>query len=289
MNTRSSRLLLCLGLASLCPVAHAALIWKADFASYDTSGGAVALTVNTTGDDDTFTAAIPNANLSSPAQRISDTGAPAFMSGNALFIGGTSTAANISFALQQNAIASVGSSGVLIASFDLYNTSASIVSITAEARTGTGRSGSTTFSSNTPTAAALRVTIVINKTGSSIMLPGSLGSLATDSIAIYRFDGTAYSGYAATSGVGNTVTGFATGLSLGSSTVGASYGLWLDNFGAWNAVTDSVDGVSVLALAPGASASPVPEPARAASAVGVAALGAVVLRRKPLRRTLVRA
>jgi hypothetical protein len=279
MTPRNHRLLLALGLAVLTSSSRAALLWESDFTSYDTGGGAMAVTINSTGDDNTFTAAIPNGNLSSPIQQVNGSGVPAFMSGNALFIGGTANGSNISFALQQNAIASVGSSGLLVVSFDLYNTSPSALSTTAEARTSGGRSGSTTFSSSTPVSTALRVTLVINKTGSAITLPNTLGALATDSLAVYRFDGTSYAGLATSTGIGNTVTGFATGFSLSTSVSSSTYGLWLDNFGAWDSSADTVNGTSVFELAPGALTS-IPEPAATATLLGLSVFGLIVFRRK---------
>jgi hypothetical protein len=247
--TRS--LVLC-GLSVLCPVASASLIWKADFKDYNTGGGAVPLVVNSSGKDNTFTATIPNKNISAPVQRVARADAPAFMSGNALYLGGTGSGGNVSFMLQQNAIVTSGYSGVLIASFDMYNASVSAVSMTAEARTTTGRIGKTSYSASTPTATPLRVTIVINRIGSAIILPGNLGSLATDSLAIYRFDGIKYDGLSISEGISNKITGFATGFSLSSSEPGFTYGVWFDNFAAWDSLSDTLDGKSVLELAPGA-------------------------------------
>ncbi|WP_052361177.1 PEP-CTERM sorting domain-containing protein [Geminisphaera colitermitum] len=268
------------GLAALLLAAstQAALIWEADFESYNTSSGAVALTIASTGANDTFTAALPNANLGSAVSEVRNVGVPSFMSGNALYIGGTSLASSgVSFALQQNKIASVGASGVLVASFDLYNVSVSGVNTTGEARTSAGRSGSTMLSTSTPVDTAIRVTIVINKTGSDVTLPGTLGSLASGSATIYRFDGTTFEGRATTTSIGDNVTGFATGFSLSSSVVGSStYGLWLDNFSVWNSLTDTVNGTSILSLPP----SNIPEPSTVALLAGLAALaGAAGIRR----------
>ncbi|MDR1281980.1 MAG: PEP-CTERM sorting domain-containing protein [Opitutaceae bacterium] len=260
--------------------AQAALVWQADFESYNISEGAAALTIASTGANDTFTGAAPNAQLGSGIGEVRKIGVPSFMSGNALYIGGTSPAAdatprNISFTLQQSAIASVGSSGVLVASFDVWNVSPNGVNTTGEARVGgSGRSGSTLTSSSTTVETAFRFTIVINRTGSSIDLPGGLAPLATNSAAIYRFDGSSYERLNVSSGnVSSTgITGFATGFSLSSPSAGVTYGLYFDNFGAWDSLMDRVNGTSILSLAPGTVLSTVPEPSVAALLAGFAAL-----------------
>ncbi|RRJ95976.1 PEP-CTERM sorting domain-containing protein [Opitutaceae bacterium TAV4] len=277
-----------IGLAALLSVsAQAALIWEADFESYNTSSGAAALTIASTGAKDTFTSAAPNAQLSSGISEVRKVGVPSFMSGNALYIGGTSPAAdatprNISFALQQGALPPLGSSGVLVASFDVYNVSPNGVNTTGEARVTDGRSGKALNSSSTTITTAFRFTVVINRTGSDISLPGGLAPLATNSSAIYRFDGTSYDRMSVSTGdvISTGITGFATGFSLSSPQASVAYGIWLDNFGVWNSLTDKVNGISILSLAPGTNLSSIPEPSTVALLAGLAALaGAAGIRR----------
>lgn len=261
------------------PAVQASLIWQADFESYNTSAGAAALTINSTGNNDTFTATSPS-NLGTVSPEVRKSGAPAFMSGNALYIGGASTAASINFQLQQAAIASMtGNGGVLVVSFDVFSDSASQVSISGEGRTASGRDGTSLFSASTVASMPYRVTIVINRSGATITLPDTLGTLDNRSSAIYRFDGTSYSGISlgAENSVGwsSITAGFATGFSLSSSVVGSAYGMWLDNFGAWDSLSDTVNGTNILSLAPGTALSSIPEPSTLTLLAGIAALAGV--------------
>lgn len=245
---------------------RAALVWRSDFESYNTAGGAIAaLVVDNTGDDDTFTLAAPSVSLAGGfSQIVSATGVPAFMSGNALYLGGISEAAAISFGLRQNALPLLNAGGVSVASFDIYNVSVSVVSLIGEVRTRSGRSGNTIYNGSTQMRTPVRVTLVVNRTGADIALPGTLGPLPTDSAALYRFDGKSYSKLAASLGnvASDGATGFATGFSLSSSAVGSTYGLWFDNFGVWDSASDLVDGVSVLSLAPGSRVPTQPRASR---------------------------
>ncbi len=278
--------LVALGLAMIALSSHAALIWQADFESYNTTAGAAALTINTTGSNDTFTSTVPNSRIEEATTEVRKTGVPSFMSGNALYISGKCKEADTtSLALQQSAITSLapGSSGMLVVSFDGYNTSASTVNTLGEARTETGgRAGSSMYASSTTSNTAFRFTIIVNRTGTAITLPASLGQLNTNSAAIYRFDGTNYDKLNVSDGnlgASTTVVGFAAGFSL-KGVVGSTYGMWLDNFGAWNSLTDTVNGTNILSLAPGALSSPIPEPSTVALLAGIAVLLGAVATRK---------
>ncbi len=242
---------------------RAALIWNADFESYDTSSGSAALLVNSTGATDTFTSTSSN-NLTSVAIDVR-AASPTYtnLHGNALYTSGTNTtgaAASASIRVFQSNIASLAAgAGALVVGFDLWNTG---VMDTApnEARTSTGRYGNTINSSSIALSKTYHFTIVINRTGSNITLGDAAStSLATDTVATYWSDGTTTS--IAQLGTGGSATGFITGFGIGESlsTLGNNLSLttWYDNFGVWNSLGDTVNGVSVLSLAPGTI---VPEP-----------------------------
>lgn len=258
---------------------QAALIWSADFSSYDTSGGPVAPTLNTTGDNDTFSSSGTPSGLTNTVLEVRSTGVPSFMDGNALYQAGTADGTGTASArLYQSALNSMGSTGVFVVSFDLARVSSSF-SIANEARTSSGRSGSTVYVANTPMD-PLRVTLVINRTGSDITLPGTMGNLATNSLVSYRYDGLNFSGAVFSTGnvTSSSITGFATGMSLSSPSLGTVLATWYDNFGVWDSITDTVAGVNVLSLAPGMVV--IPEPSTAALLLPLAALATLRMRRR---------
>jgi hypothetical protein len=256
-----------LGLGAL-PL-RATLVWSADFESYNTTGGPVTATVNSTGDDDTFSDVDATASLEgSLVYQVQGTGLPSGMTGNALRLSITNTTgagiSGTSMRLFQYNQASLGSSGAFVLSYDIFQAggSAGISSVSGFASTSSGsRSGSGTNASFTADMSAMvvRYTMVINRTGASITLPGSLGTLATDSTASYFYNGTTYGGLNVQSGVtSNSITGFSAGDNRsGTLNNNATLAAFYDNMGLWNSVTDTVNGVSVLSLAPGAA---VPEP-----------------------------
>lgn len=285
----SSRSALCLFLlaAPLAP-AHAVLVWSANFNSYDTSGGAVNVTVNSTGNDDTlsgFTYAPTTAGTSS-TQQVANS---ALLTGNALQLVYTNATGgnvnNVGMTIFQGAQDSLGGSGLYVMSTDMVRTSSSSISAArswaaTDDATTTGSTNTTnTTATNIAQNTVLRFTLVINQTGSAITLPGSLGSLADDAEASYFFDGTNYVGLTITSGITSTgITGFATSPFRSNNLAsGQSITVWYDNMGLWNASSDTVNGTSILSLAPG---TVVPEPSVIGLSLAACALVLVLRRRE---------
>lgn len=258
--------------------ASAALIWQADFESYSTISGPVALIVNPSGDNNTFT----NTSISridSPLFQVADTSVPAFMSGNALHVQGTTDSASgtSSFYLYQNALPVIGDTGVMVLSYDLLRSTGSTLG-TLNARLvneagGTTSSETVSLSQATP----YRITLVVNRTGGEITLPGALGLLSTGYFALYRYDGTTFT-LTASSLVtaSNNASGFQTGPSQSNPAAGLSVDYWFDNFGVWDSLSDTVDGVGVLELAPGV----VPVPESAITPLLILGLGGILALRR---------
>lgn len=270
MNTykssiRSIVLVLLFGMISQVP---AALVWYSEFETYDTSGGSVPLTTNATGDNDTFSNTATS-SIDSPQFLVTNTGVPDFMSGNALQVTGTSIeGSSFSFNLRQFNLPDIGTTGVMIISFDMLRatTTNTAQSLNAQARiNGTTSSGNQVSIANTAHTQTYRVTIVINRSGETVALPYGLGSLANEALTIYRYDGTNAVITSSSSGtIASTVAGFTTGLSSGNTTGGLNVNFWFDNFGVWDSLSDTVLDTSVLELAPGTIPT-IPEPSTAST------------------------
>lgn len=232
---------------------RADLLWAADFSSYDTQAGPAELLFEATGRQDTFTSET-STNLDDPTLRVRSDEVPPFMSGNALFQSGTGTneSGTVSSRLFQSSLLPVGSTGVRIISFDLARVSVTSPSLANEARTSAGRSGDTVYLSGLPLD-SLRVTIVINRSGSDILLPGGLGSVGNNSLVSYTYNGSDFSAPVSSNDnlTSSDITGFATGISLRNLHQGREIAVWYDNFGLWDDITDSINGQSVLSLPPG--------------------------------------
>lgn len=143
--------------------------------------------------------------------------------------------------------------GVLVVSYDLIRAKDShSFSVRAETRKENRRSGDAL---NLPKVGTdpLRVTLVINGSREDVILPEALGAVPPNSLAVYAHDGTAFGQLLVSAGnvSSNIFTGFLTGLSLRSLAQGRKMGAWFDNFGVWDSAEDTVNGVGVLALAPG--------------------------------------
>lgn len=275
IHSLSRNLALCIApltlLTGTCP---AALVWEAGFSSYDTSGGAVALTTNSTGDDDTFTEiTVSQTGAHTFTANVSDTSVPSLMTGNALKLTLTNTSgaseSNTTIRLLQYNLPSLGTSGVYVLSYDIAQAAGStnISSVNGDARTNTGsRNGSgsaSSFMSALSQGTTLRYTLVINRSGAAITLPGTLGTVAADAAVAYLYDGSTYSATATITGITSTsITGFATGDNRsGSIAAGGNLTAWYDNFGVWDSASDTLNGTSVLSLTPG---TVVPEPSTVA-------------------------
>lgn len=258
----------------------AALLWFADFSSYDTSGGAAELILNASGDNDTFSSTTFN-NMKDTVIEVRGSGVPSFMSGNALYLASTGTGATgtSSARLFLSSLEPMGASGVRIISFDLIRDSSNGFSLANEVRTTTGRSGNTVYH-QVPEIIPLRVTIVVNRSGSEITLPGGLGTLANNSLASYLYDGTNFSTVASSTGnvTSNAIAGFGTGMSLSNLGDGVLLASWYDNFGIWDDINDTVNGISVLQLNPGTVV--VPESSKAAVILPAFAILIVLLGRR---------
>lgn len=278
--------------ALLAASAKADLVWSSDFSSYDTGGGAVNLVTNATGDDDTFTSvqvSQSGANTFS-AQVVGGASVPSVLTGNALRFSMVNTSggalSNTTTRLLQYSLGSLGTSGVYIVSYDLISDAGGtgISSVNGNARTTSGsNAGAANSSFQTGSlSTGARYTMVINRTGTDIVLPGALGTLATNSTASYLYNGTAFAGLDIEAGTvtSTSITGFASGANRsGTISAGGNLTVWYDNFGVWSSASDLVDGVSVLSLAPGTLVSAIPEPSAVSLLMGAATLGAVALRR----------
>lgn len=233
----------------------AGLVWAADFESYDTTAGAVSADIETSGDFDTFSAksSSTNAGLVFSAEV-----APSTLTGNALKLSLSNTSgagiSATSMKVSQYHQPVLGA-GALVLSYDAVRTSGNGISGSRSYAATTA--GSTSGNNNTTSSAfgttPLRYTFVVNRTGGAITLPGSLGSLATNSTAGYYYDGSTYTGLTlATGASGSSISGFATGTYRSNSLAGGgTVTVWFDNMSLWNSLSATLGGTSVLSLSPG--------------------------------------
>lgn len=251
----------------------AALIWSADFESYDTSSGPSAVTFNTSGEDDTFRNTYTQ-NISDSTFEVSGTGVPEFMGGNALYISGNGTGVigTLTARINQSMLSQI-TSGVYVVSYDELMVGDGYT-MSNQARAGNSSAGSA--SGLTGTTSPLRVTFVMNLTGGDITLPGSMTALATGFAITYRYDGTTFLAASSAQAIATGITGFEAGFTKSNAT--GSYAGWFDNFGVWDSLTDTVAGVNVLELAPGMN--PIPEPSTAALLLGAGAIAWMIRSRK---------
>lgn len=240
-------------LVSLVPQAKADLVWNATFDAYDTSGGPVEAVVNASGSNDTFRN-LTTSGVSGATFEIVGSGVPDFMAGNALFIEAPGTGSQgVTARINQSSLASLEADGVYIVSYDLLKESRDSFSANAVARSGNNNAGSASAVFNTSTE-PLRVTFVINRTSEPITLPGELGNLPPNHAITYLNDGTKFTSGAAVDLGEDPVTGFGAGISANAGN--KTFAGWFDNFGVWDSLSDTVKGVSVLELDPGAAPKP---------------------------------
>ena len=160
---------------------------------------------------------------------------------------------------------------LIIASSDFSGADSSantVVTLNAASTTGTRPSGG--LATTSYTNGNVRMTMVVNRTGSAILLPTG-DSLESGYVANYLkyIDGT-YGNYTA-SALTLDVQGFM--VTAGTSPSTATATLYLDNIGLWASTDGSVDtwgGKSVLDLSYGTA---IPEPA----SVGLIALGSALV------------
>lgn len=274
---RSSFPLLLSGIALLgcfAPQAHAALLWYADFENY-TSGSSV--TFNGTGANNTFSALInEGTNAVTTATVKSATGG---MTSNFMTLARVSSDAGSGFSgFTQDKIASIADGGTAVLSFDL-NKQVGETAVNLQTKgLSTNGSGNEAAANLPSSSGVIRMTLVVNRSGSSLILPGTLGSLADDAVAIYlQSSAGAYFGLTTSSiSAAGSLTGFA---SRSFMTDGRAVGF--DNFGFWSSTSDTWNGTNVMQLAAG---TVVPEPSTAALAgLGVFGFLAIFRRRCALR------
>jgi hypothetical protein len=221
---------------------RAALVYKADFSTY--SAGQT-VTANASGDDDTFSG-IVNAG---GTQKAYDGSSVGMTKGLSMRIGGVS-GQNVT--ISQKAL---GEMPLMITSFDFYSPDISM-KFSAYRTNSAGNPLALFTATDTGTSLdgkLIRATMVVNRSGSSITLPGSLGAVATDKYAVYYQYGGTYTL------IGSIAA--ATANPIGFQVVNAfdvnSYVLY-DNIGVWSSATDTVNGTSVLQLSAGETVIPGP-------------------------------
>lgn len=243
---------------------EAALLYYADFENY--LPGQSVVTNNSTGASNTFSFLTAGASLTVGGAEDPFSSNHATMSADSI--------ASSSVALRRSGM-NFGSGDVRVLSFDLANSTGSTFSFVGNflgtgntSITGGWGNGSASLSISASDTSLYRVSLVYNNSGGTIALPGELGSLNSGGCAFYY----------TTDGITFTLVGFnaaalsANGVAFSLNWSAASNGesQMIDNMGFWSSAEDTVNGTSVLALAPG---SPVPEPA----AVGLAALATAIL------------
>ncbi len=240
-----------IGLCLLCAgLAQATLVYKAGFNTY-TNGQTI--TANTTGDDNTFSG-IVNAGGTQKAYDASGLGV-GMDDGLSMRIGGAANTVTIS----QKAL---GAMPLMITSFDFYSPDISL-KFSAHRTNSAGSPLALFTATDTGTSLdgkLIRATMVVNRSsGSSITLPGSLGTLATNKYAVYYQYGGTYTliGSIASVSANYDPIGFQMVNTFTAASEYTSYALY-DNIGVWDSATDTVGTTSVLQLSPG---SVIPEPA----------------------------
>jgi hypothetical protein len=231
---------------------RADLIWFAGFESYDTTSGPAPLRIASTGAEDTFSGTTSTAaTLAASSCEVM-----AGPSGNVLSLTatGNGTEGTVSLRVTQSALSGIPEGGVLVASFDITLAGKNGFSLANEARAAKGRSGKSVYlPAGREDTSPKRAVIVVNNSGGPLSLPGSLGELPNNSMASYFFDGSSYAALQISNGNVLTlpISGFCTGLSKSGLDAGVILAATFDNFGAWNAISDRHQNVSVLSLPPG--------------------------------------
>lgn len=235
---------------------RAELIWSARFDQAE-AGKETKPAVNDSGENETFATikAEGDATLAVMAVK-NDATRPAFMTGGALYVEARNQTQGVAPGAFQLVPTLKGKTdtGVLVLSFDWLRPAGNGYSLSARTRTASGtRSGKVLYLPGTPDNTPLRVTVVLNKSGASLALPGELGQLPADSLAVYRYDGTSFTGIvSAQPDVANpAITALVAGASISKLPAGAALAAWMDNLAVWNSPADAVAGTNVLRLAPG--------------------------------------
>lgn len=256
-------------------IVNAGLVWQADFESYSAGSD---VTINATGDDDTFTSWIGSSSSLDQQLTAVDASSYGLIDGlSGKLTSGNSYTSDKSVRLHQDAIGNYGTGDALVLSFDRVRSADSHWSnlgmwfsdSDGVRLGGTGLSFSdAAFFGATKVG---RVTMVLNLTGASIALPGSLGSLASGYYAVFGKDN--YNGsYVGLVTKAITETSGIAGFTLDHIITGGeavpNY-QFLDNMFVADSVNDEVGGINVLELDFG---TVVPEPAT----IGMLGLGALI-------------
>ncbi len=243
-------------LLALASPSQAELVWKADFE--DPAKHSATTLVEAGGQNNTFTTIKPGGFMTVSEYKVVVGGtAPKFMKGGVLYVEAVNSGGETGLGavrLTQASLARFMPGSVVVLSYDLYYTAEQAFSIGVEVRTSREqRLGNTLYIPNLPKGVPLRMTVVVNRGGDPVTLPGDLGVLEANRMATYYYDGSQFS-RAETSDVisfKEGMTGFTIGLSLSKLKPGGMLAVWYDHFGIWTQASDLVDGVSVLKLSPG--------------------------------------
>lgn len=231
---------------------NAEFVWVGDFESYNEGDSVI---TNATGDNDTFTSWLQSSGTLSPQLTAVDASAVGLVDGlSGKLTSGNSYTSDKTVRLHQDALGSYGA-GLLVLSFDRVrpsDTHWSNLTMWFDDSEGAriGASG-LSFSDAAFFGATKvgRVTMVLNRTGVSVTLPGSLGALATGYYAIYgkdQHDGT-YVGFLTKAIDATLVAGFTLEHMISANEVVPNYQL-LDNMVVSDSLSDSVGGVNILEL-----------------------------------------
>jgi hypothetical protein len=264
--------------------ARATLVWNSDFESY-ASGSPV--TVNSTGDNNTFSQTNSGGTYSSYATvsyvaqpGLWDLGADRAM--QVTWANSTNVNNYITARIKQINLPSFGLNPTMVLSFDLQSKDNVLETFGVGVVDASGNTVQSYENSGYGgTLAGLRATYVANRSGSSITLPGSLGSVANNQSVLYYKQGGTYTAL----GSPHTITADFAGFSFYSEKTilaNSSYSLAVDNMGVWTSVNDLVGSTNVLQLDFGTVN--IPEPGICALLFAGAVVGCAALRRKrPVR------
>lgn len=261
-----------------CGNAGAELIYKGDFSTY-TAGDDI--TVNATGDDNTASAITAQSSDSqlTGSFKAFDGSASGMADGLSLKMEALTLGVAGTLTFTQTKLGSYADGTTVVVSFDAYAngdyTSGGDLRATFLKPTG-GPIGTTAVgtTANGILKNKIRFTMVMNQSGSAITLPGTLGSLTDNMIAMYaQIDGSSSHISLINEAVteGTEVGGFripSTMRSVGGFAL-------LDNLGVWTSASDTVGGQSVLGLEFG---TVIPEPATV-GLFGISGLSVLLARR----------
>jgi hypothetical protein len=269
--------MLAFGISVVPDSATAALIWSSDFESY-TAGSPV--TLNATGDDNTFSSEVSGGGT---VTYLAQAPLWSFGTGNVLVTTWNNTSNSTAFInsrLKQSDLGTFGTGSTMVLSFDIQsqNDYLGTIGIQAVDSSGSTVQGFGNFGF-VGTSGGVRATYVANRSGSSIALPGTLGSLANGKSLFYYKNGGSYAAVGSAEAISTDFTGFSL-YSEKSVPALNSFSLATDNFGLWTSASDTNSSTNVLEL--GFGVVVVPEPSTFAMLVIFLAVGIFVKRSRRL-------